>query len=141
MKKFARILVLAVVCVCPAGAPPFPPGDRNVEPPIGRLGYRIGTLLTIEGTRAEKGKVGTQTLAVDTVNGFKLAKAVSVWIENVELPGEHRCVFKGYETGGWVGTPDEVVKDTEKPTEQVPFHFKFSFVVTSVLSPKNLKLQ
>jgi hypothetical protein len=71
MKKLTLFLIVAIVGICLAGAPPFKPGYRTVEPPVGRLGYRIGSFLTIEGVRAEKGKVGIQTLLVDKINGYK----------------------------------------------------------------------
>ncbi|MCX8109337.1 MAG: hypothetical protein N3G20_11100 [Verrucomicrobiae bacterium] len=90
MNQLIRILFIATVWAYAGEAPPFPLGDRTVEPPVGRLCYRIGTYLTIEGIRAEKGKVGTQTLAVDTINGLKLGEPVTIRIENLELPAGPR---------------------------------------------------
>jgi hypothetical protein len=49
--------------------------------PGGRLGFPLGTYLTIEGVRAEgKLKLGVNTLLVDTVNGKQLDTPVGIWI-------------------------------------------------------------
>ena len=144
MKKFTIILVglaVGIVGLCLAAAPPFKPGYRTVEPPIGRLGYRIGSYLTIEGVRAEQGKGGVRTLLVDTISGFKLNEPVGIGIDNVELPAGERCVLKGYETGRWIGVPGEVLRATGTPAPQALWQFSFYFLATSVEQPKTLKIK
>ncbi len=141
MKKLALSFVFAIVAICLADAPPFKPGYRTIEPPIGILGYRIGSYLTVEGIRAETGKGGIRTLLVDTINGYKLDEPVGIGIENVDLPSHERCVIKGYETGRWIGTPDEVLRATGTPPPQAGWKFQFYFLATSVEQPKNLKIK
>ena len=141
MKKLALLFVVVFVGFCLADAPPFKPGDKAVEPPVGRLGYRIGTYVTIEGVRAERGKVGVHTLLVDKVSGYKLDEPVGIWVENVELPAGKRCVLKGYETGRWIGVPGEVLHATGAPAPQAAWQFQFYFLATSVEQPKALKIK
>jgi hypothetical protein len=111
------------------------------EVPIGILGYRLGAYLTIEGIRAEKGKVGTNTLLVDKVNGKKLDMPVSLWVDNLEYPGlpkGERCILRGYESGKMIGLPDEVAKKEHLPRPQFAWGFFRYFVVTSVVQPASL---
>ena len=141
MKKLVLFFVVVIVGICLADAPPFKPGYRTVEPPIGTLGYRIGSYVTIEGIRAEQGKGGVRTLLVDTINGYKLDEPVGLGIENVDLPSRERCVIKGYETGRWIGTPDDVLRATGAPAPQAGWKFQFYFVATSVDQPKRAKIK
>ena len=70
------------------------------EAPIGSLGFRLGSPLTLEGNRDDDFKTGDQTLLIDTVNGKRLGEHIAIWVENVELPPpQFRCVLKGYENG------------------------------------------
>ena len=141
VKKLTVLFVVSIVGVCMADKPPFPLGHKTVEPPAGRLGYRIGSYLTIEGTREEDGKVGVNTLRVDTIDGYRLDKPIDIWIDNVTLPSRERCVLKGYETGRWIGVPDEVLRATESPHPQAVWQFQFYFLATSVEQPKSLKIK
>jgi hypothetical protein len=141
MKRFAIIFVLGIAGLCLAGAPPSKPGYHTVEPPVGCLGYPIGSYLTIEGVREEKDKGGIQTLLVDTISGYKLEEPVGIWIENVELPPGERCVLKGYETGRWIGTPKEVLRATGAPAGQAVWKFQFYFLAKSIDQPKSLKIK
>ena len=75
--KMKAISVLAVLGACLLSA------HAESGIPRGRLGHPLGTYLTIEGVRAEAGKVGTQTLVVDTINGQKVDEPVGIWIDNV----------------------------------------------------------
>jgi hypothetical protein len=139
-----RILIAIVLVLTPVSAqsapPQIPDEDRWIEAPIGRLGYQIGSYLTIEGVRIEKGhgKVGVRTLLVDTIGEYKLDKPISIWIENCDLPSGERCILKGYEAGKWIGIPDEVGK-AEGKISQFIFQFSFYFTVTSVVQPQTLK--
>jgi hypothetical protein len=102
---------------------------------VGRLGLPFETVMTIEGVRTEKGKVGTQTLTVNIVNGIKVEKPITIWIDNVEHPGlpeAKRCVLKGYETGKWIGGD---------PNQQASRQFFHEFVVTEVIEPATLKIE
>jgi hypothetical protein len=137
--KNALLLLLGVTLACRAEAPAAT-AKRDVEPPIGRLGQRIGSYLTIEGTRAMTGKTGTRTLIVDTVDGSRLEHTVQMWVDNVSFPVGERCVLKGYETGRWIGTPDSVSQATGE-VSQAAWQFQFYFRATSVEQPKTLKLE
>jgi len=108
--------------------------------PNGKLGRPLGTYLTIEGIRAEKGKVGVNTLLVDTVNGKKLDNPIGIWVENVEsLPKNTRCILRGYESGRMIGVPFEVAEKEHIPLSQAAWQFFRDFIVTSVVEPKGLK--
>ncbi|MHC4406997.1 MAG: hypothetical protein ACYTG0_45875 [Planctomycetota bacterium] len=107
--------------------------------PKGRLGHPLGTYLKIEGVRAEAGKVGTQTLLVDTVNGNKLDQPIGIWIENVPaLPKGERCIIRGYESGKMIGIPYEVAKAENLPIPQAAWQFYRYFIMTSVVQPEGL---
>jgi hypothetical protein len=104
--------------------------------PMGRLGHPIGSYLTITGVRAERGKVGVKTLAVDSVNGRKLDRPITIWLDNIEaLPGSTPCVVKGYESARWIGTPPEVVAATGRVT-QASWQLQRYFIVTTVVRPE-----
>ncbi|TAL27014.1 MAG: hypothetical protein EPN94_02145 [Nitrospirae bacterium] len=113
--------------------------------PMGKLGYPLGTYLTIEGigVRAEKGKkVGVRTLLVDTVNGKKLESpvSISIEIENVDvLPKATRCILRGYESGKMIGVPFEVARKEQVPMPAAMWQFFRYFIVTSVVEPKELE--
>ncbi len=110
--------------------------------PTGRLGYSLGTYLTIEGIRAEKGKVGDQTLLVDTINGEKLKTPIGIWIENIDsLPKDKHCVLRGYESGKMIGVPYEVAEKENISLPQAAWQFYRYFIATSVVEPKNLKIK
>jgi hypothetical protein len=121
-----------------------PRSDAVVEDraPMGRLGHVIGTYLTIEGTRAERGKVGVKTLLVDTVNGQRLEHPTGIWVDNVKgLPESTRCVFKGYESARWIGMPPGVAEATGGQLPQAAWQLYRYFVVTSVVSPASVELR
>lgn len=108
--------------------------------PLGSLGYKLGTYLTIEGIRAEKGKVGTRTLLVDTVYGRKTDMPVSLWVDNVEfLPKGERIIVRGYESGKMIGIPDEVIEREHLAQPQARWEFHRSFVITSAVQPADLQ--
>lgn len=140
MKRLAFVFVVVAAGICLAGSPPSKPGPRDVEPPVGVLGYQIGSYLKIEGVRDDKFKASVHTLVVDTINGYKLDKPVGMSIENVVLPPGERCVIKGYETGRWIGISREVLRATGAPAPQAAWQFWFYFIATSIEQPKNLKI-
>ena len=83
MKRLVCVSAVLSALAIPlaVGQPPPPPGGGKVEAagrrqPGGILGEQLGEYLTLEGTRAEGGKVGTRTLLVDTIGGKKLAKPI-----------------------------------------------------------------
>lgn len=107
--------------------------------PAGKLGFPLGTYLTIEGEAAKPGpKVNsTCTLLVDTVNGKRLDAPVFIWIDSLKgsLPQTGRIVVRGYESGRMVGVPDEVAEKEHLPEPQAVWHFSRYFVVTSWVQP------
>ena len=113
---------------------------RAEDIPGGKLGHPLGTYLTIEGVRAEEGKVGVNTLLVDTVNGKKLDAPVGIWVENVDaLPKDTRCILRGYESGKMIGLPHEVAEKEKLPLPAAGWQFFRYFIVTSVVEPKDLQ--
>jgi hypothetical protein len=136
-KLMSCICIVATTCCgLLAGEPPFKPGNPTAETPVGLLGYRIGTYLTIEGIRAEEGKVGVSTLLVDKVGDYKLKEPVAIWVEGLELRPKQRCVLKGYEGGSWIGVPESVLRATGSPEPHAMWQFYIHFVVTSIDEPK-----
>jgi hypothetical protein len=128
-------------------------GDVEI---VGRLGYPLGTMLTVEGTRVEgDSKYHLRVLGVDRVNGEELPTPVdidvvffsdsmrnltptgtpikpSVPIFDISEPrvGD-RVVYKGYEDGGMVGFPEEVFKYLPAIASDSR-HFKVSFIALEV---------
>ncbi len=145
--RIACAVALLGLCGC---ATPATPGNGSRTPPdagalpSGRLGHALGTYLTIEGARAEQGKVGTRTLTVDTVDGMRLAPAVGVRLENIKDPGLPpgvRCVVRGYESGRMIGLPEAVAAAERMGTPQAGYQFSRYFIVTSVVEPESLETE
>ena len=140
------VIALAVAAICIAAPDEQKSTDKpqrdiyGTPIPMGKLGHPIGTYLKIEGVRVEKGKVGVNTLAVDKVNGKKLDQPIGVWIDNVDaLPKGKRCVLAGYESGKWIGTPPDVIKNIGNiAVAQAPWHFDRFFLVIIAEEPKEL---
>lgn len=115
------------------------------KPPVGRLGQPLGTVIVIEGTyRLEPdGEIGgfivTKTpwrrLRVDKVNGTELSAAVEFEIDHdlliQKLDPKHGEPFRlrGFETGGFVGYPEEaegLLTDTvARAYGRMAFHSSF----------------
>ena len=108
----------------------------------------LGEYLTIEGIRAEGGKVETNTLPVDTVNNEKLEAPVSVLIRNLRdyLPSRQRCIFKEYESGQMLGTAPAVLAAAREQGQedvemsQAMWRWRPYFVALIAVQPKELKL-
>lgn len=142
MKSLPLIFLMCATAFSTCVAkPPHAPGERpSVAAPVGILGYTIGTYLTIQGVREEHGTLGRQSFLVDKIGDYRLDKPVGIWIENVDLPKGIRCILKGYESGDWIGTPENVLLATGAPPPQCAWQFHFYFLATSVVEPTNLKL-
>ena len=146
-KQITIGVVLVVAAFCIAAPDKQKPPDRPQRDiygtlvPRGKLGYPIGTFLKIEGIRAEVGKVGVNTLSVEKVNGIMLSKPPCIWVDNVDsLPKGKRCVLTGYESGKWIGTPPDVIKNLGGvAVSQAPWHFYRFFLVISAEEPKELR--
>jgi hypothetical protein len=155
MKKTLFLLLCGALslfgCHRPDRATDIDPAESHmflsgcVKPPIGSLGYLIGTYLTIEGHRYEPTdglKRPGRILLVDTVQGNRLDVPVKLIIKNVDTDSmntQTRWILNGYESGAWVGSPEGLPPGT--PVEQHQFHFHRYFVVTSVESPAQLKIK
>ncbi len=110
--------------------------------PMGRLGHPIGSYLTIEGYRNDKGK-NPNDYVIDKVNGAKLDRPVIVWVENLSPPHPEpsvRCMINGYETLRWWGQPEEVREAEGWEEAQHSFQPVFFFRATSVKTPANLQV-
>jgi hypothetical protein len=156
MKKWTHSFVWAAAIACMianprATAEPTSPGGGKVigPPPMppAKLGAYLGEYLTIEGVRAEVGKVGKQTLIVDKVGGKKLDEPIPMWVQNLELPAEKRCVLKGYELGEMIGTPPAVIAAakeqgrTDVGESQAVWQWRPYFVVLIAVEPKGLEVR
>lgn len=113
--------------------------------PSGKLGFPLGTYLTVEGTAAKPGfKVNsTCTLIVETVNGKHLDQPIAIVVEDtgMPLPQEGRIVIRGYESGKMIGTaPAEIDAAKEAGKEitipQAAWQFYRFFILTSWVEPK-----
>lgn len=155
MMKIAALLAVTVAVLgslsetlADEPVPDFGKGGRRLlrpRGPEGILNNRLGAYLTIEGVRAEGFKTGTRTFLVDTVNGKKLPKPVSIWVQNLDLPPRKRCVLKGYENGKMIGTaPAEAAAAKEQGKRFIPVQANWQwapyFVVLIVKAPKDLRL-
>jgi hypothetical protein len=115
---------------------------RNGDVPIGSLGRALGDYLTVEGKRAEGGKISAQTLLIDTVNGKKLKEPTAIEVDNVrELPKGIRIVLKGYETGKMHGPVPAAIQAAEEAGEVVllpqrGWQWVACFIALSAVEPK-----
>jgi RNA polymerase sigma factor (sigma-70 family) len=146
--------------VAPVG-PGSAPGIAQVVQPVrpqqpgGVLGDWLGQYLAIEGIRPERGKIEAGALLVDTVNGKKLDKPVSIVIRTFGYPAgifettpKQRYVLKGYELGEMVGTPPAVISAAEEQgwknvggrVNQAVWHWRSYFVVLVVVEPKGIEI-
>lgn len=133
--------VLSAGCASANNSHAHRPGVRSEPPPsYERLGHPLGKYLTIEGIRAERGKVGVRSLLVDRINGQEVSPPIGIWIENVDaLPKGVRCILNGYESGRMIGVPQEVAEKENMPSGQAMWQFQTYFLVTSVVAPQDLK--
>ena len=142
-----KTFLLIVVTFISAGV-----AQAQSDVPPGKLGFPLGTYLTVEGEAAKAGfKVNpTCTLIVDTVNGKRLNQPAAIVVENLNienpLPQQGRVVIKGYESGSMIGTPPgaiaaarEAGKDIALP--QAGWQFYRFFVLTSWVQPKRTEGQ
>lgn len=133
-RTIAVVMCCAAVAMfagCSAGTP-VPNTMRE-----GQLGHPLGRYLTVEGTMETRGKVGTSTLLVDTVDGRRLDAPVAIWVDNAELH-EGRVVLKGYESGRYIGVPPEVARATGRHP-QAAWQFQRYFIATSAESGATLR--
>lgn len=114
--------------------------------PIGRLGLRLGTYLTIEGKLDTEVKGGVSTMRVEKVNGEQLKDPTDMWIDNLELPENVTCVVKGYESVRMIGSApayDDYRKEMGEPEGSQPqagWQAKCYFVALRVMKPSGLKI-
>jgi hypothetical protein len=121
-------------------------GTRSKETiiPIGKLGYPMGSFLTLEGVATEHPLFMGPGFVVDSVNGRKLASSIMVVVEqnakSPRLPKGERCIIRGYESGEMIGEPEAVYKaENIQIRSQFGWQFYKCFMVTSVIQPKTLK--
>jgi hypothetical protein len=160
MKDFVSFfIVYATMAVSTASAQTAVlPVDGTIQtPPIrprspgGILGDSLGWYVTIEGILYDGiGKVESNTLVVDTIDGKKLQKPVFVLVRNVSLPAKERCILKGYELGEMIGRPPaeyaaarEQGKDAEELArrDQTIWRWRPYFVVLIAAKPAGLEIR
>ena len=103
-------------------------------PLTGRTGFPLGTSITIEGAWEVNKDLPSkiEAMKVDVGNGKKLEQPLFLNVCNVVAPKRgQRYVFQGYEGQKWIGG---------NPDEQAARQLHVYFVVTSVVSPKDVKL-
>src|SRR6266516_2322935 len=89
---YSLVWTAAIACIITmprATAEPTAPGGGKVIGPLtptGKLGSYLGEYLTVEGVRAEEGKVRKWSLIVNSVGGKKLDKPVPILVQNLESP-------------------------------------------------------
>lgn len=155
---FCTVVVLSVItpsCVADEAL-----GNEDVNRPRQPVGYfgSLGRYLTIEGAKAEGVKVPSNSLLVDTVNGTKLEKPITLVVHfnyveehNLErasfnLTSNQRYVFKGYESGHMVGVAPAVRAAAKErgwnkvPMSPVNWEWRPHFVALVVVEPKGVKL-
>lgn len=98
---------------------------------LGHFGTPIGQIVTVEGRRAKPSKVSSEmTLSVTTVDGVadtRRGDSALIQVQNVDsLPAGEPIVVEGYEFLSWRGDP------------QTNWHVDVSFIITKVVSPKDL---
>jgi hypothetical protein len=156
------IILMAGYCTISAQTSSTPSESKSIKldshgVPFGTLGFPVGSYLTIEGVKEKPQILQNQHWLVDTVNGSKLTKPVSIdvehismidWTNNVDtrsLPDGQRFIFKGYETLEMIGTSPGLKAAAKESGQGVPaiqqdlWHLYFYFVVTSIVAPKEEK--
>ena len=127
-RRAALALFLAAGCASPEARPPAPDDLR-----VGHLGHDLGTYLAIGGVRSMAGKSGPSLLLVDTVNGERRDPPIPIWVSDVLLVEGARVELHGYESGRYIGIPDEVSRITGE-VAQAAWQFQHFFVATSIES-------
>lgn len=160
MKNFVwQPVGIAILCTFIAYVPPPVCAQSNtadasakipLQPrqPGGYLSNNLGTYLTIEGVLYDgNGKVESNSLVVDTVNGKRLEEPALILIKNVRLPGKERCVLKGYELGAMIGSPPALREAAEEQGEKykeqsaAAWQWRPFFVVLLATKPKGLAVE
>jgi hypothetical protein len=154
-----QLVVVAMICtfvICEQSLihaqakEPETKAELPLEPrqPGGYLSNDVGRYLTIEGVLYDgSGKVESNSLVVDTVNGKKLKKSATVLIKNVRLPRKERCVLKGYELGEMIGSPPALREVAEEQGEEYEeqssaiWRWRPYFIVLSAVKPDGLMKQ
>ncbi len=171
MRKFiafgislAGILLVLLDVRLAVGQSPATAENENTQSltprqPVGLLSDELGSYLTIEGVLSEGVKIETGTFLVDTVNGKKLEKPISLVVRGarlvnhnlqpaiLDLPAKQRCTLKGFESGEMIGVPPAIaVAATEQgwrdvPMSPVPWRWRSHFVVLVIAEPKGLQFR
>jgi len=118
------------------------------QQPGGFLSNRLGAYLTIEGVLYDgNGKVESNSLVVDMVNGKRLEKSVLILVRNVRLPVKERCTLKGYELGEMIGSPPALREAAEEQSvkyeerSSAVWRWRPYFVVLIAAKPDGLVIQ
>jgi len=122
---------------------PDPTSDQTKEIfiPMGRLGYPMGTYLTISGKIYKRDSKPQYRFTVDTINGVQLKSPVDIYIRNIketDLPKEEMWSIRGYESGEMIGIPNSVAKAENIPLKQPPWTFHKYFIMTSIVQTNSI---
>lgn len=149
---YLLILGLAFAAVIPPAMPsnssqaqeasnPIHVSDLNDRPVIGRLGHPLGTIVQVGGVIADgshtrmKADEGEILLRIQSVNGGAVEREIVMHLHSFpasrsgEPPPAAGCKFAyiGYETGGFIGVPDDAFKYVPQVATQ-SHHFSTWFV-------------
>lgn len=116
--------------------------------PGGFLKNGLGVYVTIEGVLySGEGKVESNSLVVDTVDGNKLEEPILILIKHVRIPENVRCVLKGYELGAMIGNLPAFRQAAEEGGKRYvessasPWGWRPYFIPLIAVKPKGLTIQ
>jgi hypothetical protein len=143
MESLMRCLVSIVWACTFAGLPALRAGDKPIDVPIespqfrliGRLGEPLGKVLTLQGVVIDgpsKGYEGGPNLRVQRINGRATLDDILIKLQVLfgrlsDLEVGKTYELKGYQTGEFVGIPDEA---NENGAQSTAFHCAIRFMVS-----------
>ncbi len=93
----------------------------------------IGEYLVLDGTRVgatqRATKSGPGDVRVERLNGAPHQEPRTIWVQKLaNVPAGTPCYVEGYETGGMIGLPDEVIHRNGGMAPQAGWQFHVEFV-------------
>jgi len=117
---------------------------------IGPLGYKLGEIITVKAKVIEppkERKGGGNWILVKEVNDNKLRNPIYT-IYNIhefsdvkELTIGNDYILKGYQDGGMIGTPENVMVEIDHIYQSLDYHFFTDFVIIGKQSDNKILQQ
>jgi hypothetical protein len=125
--NFSRIVAIASLLYCSFALAESQQVKWDEVQIIGSLGKPLGTYIRIEGVVPDKEIMMSNPIEVRKVNGVELSSPVLIEMhcEGKLEKGKH-YVFRGYESGGMVSSPDDPENRSAGQPQQ-PYHFAVWF--------------